>query len=176
MAKNLEFLCVNLLRQNFVNGEKCNLRKYAKNVCYIVLEKLRTFTQKIHKFLYVKPRFLPQNSSILQENRKVELFRSSGRIFTHRIFSNDFHLSRLITFCAFKNENNSTYLKFWVGGKIRTSKFWPILSQSIFSYLRSGLKMFLLNKINLSRELFQAKWKKCFSNSTKNCVMLCLNW
>ena len=39
---------------------------------YVTLEKLRAFTQKIHKFLYVKPIFLPQNSSILHENTKVE--------------------------------------------------------------------------------------------------------
>ena len=45
-----------------------------KKKTYVTMEKLRTFIQKIHKFLYVEPRLLPQNSSILHENTKVELF------------------------------------------------------------------------------------------------------
>ena len=72
--------------------------------------------------------------------KKLNVSDQSSRrpIFTRNKFSNDFHQSRSKNVCAFKNDNNSTNRKFWVGGKIRTSQFWPILSHGVLSYLRLG--------------------------------------
>ena len=63
---------------------------------YVTLEKLRTFPQKIHKFSYVKPRFLP----FLHENTKVELFSSKWPTIHPQCFANDFHHSRFNNVCA----------------------------------------------------------------------------
>ena len=54
------------------------------------------------------------------EIRKFNYFVRKGLIFFYNEFSNNFYHYRFKNACAFKNANKNFYLKFWVGGKIRT--------------------------------------------------------
>ena len=51
---------------------------------------------------------------------------------------------------------------------LRTSKFWPTLSQGVISYLRSGLKMFLYKKECIIQCELRKVWNKSdpFAGST----------
>ena len=75
--------------------------------------------------------------------QKLNFSDQRGRIFTQNLFSIDFHQRRLNNVCAFMNENNSTYLKFWVGGKKNFLFLTHLKSGKSIIYLRSGLKTFL---------------------------------
>ena len=58
-------------------------------------------------------------------------------------FKTIFTKADLRTYVLLRTKIILIYLKF---KNIRTSKFWPTLSQGVLSYLKSGLKMILLNK------------------------------
>ena len=47
---------------------------------YVTLKKLRSFTQKIPKFLYVKLGSLPETSSLIQDDTNVELSYRNRKI------------------------------------------------------------------------------------------------
>ena len=74
---------------------------YENIVCHVKLEKLSTFVQKIHKFLFVKPVFWLNISLFSVKKQKLNFSAGNGLIFTHNVFSNYFHHNKFKKVYAF---------------------------------------------------------------------------
>ena len=94
------------------------------------------------------------NSLFSMKIRKLNFSDQSGRIFTHKIIPNDFNHSRFKNVCAFKNENNSAYLKFWVGGKIK--KWWKYV---VAKYMATWSEKFNFRIFMKNRRVLRQKYR-----------------
>ena len=76
-------------------------------------KKLSNFPRKIHKFSYVKPRFLSWNSCFHHENTDVDFFVRNGLIFFHNAFSNNFQHNKFKSVCALRTQIRAFIVSFW---------------------------------------------------------------
>ena len=67
--EKIKNFCTINFSQKVLKWRKCNLRITLKT--YVTLKKLSTLPQKIHKFSYGKPRFLPQIRLFFMNIRKL---------------------------------------------------------------------------------------------------------
>ena len=130
---------ITFFRLKFLNGTNAILEHCI--FFYLTLEKLRTFPRKIHKFLYVKPKFFALQFVFPHENTKVKLIWSKwpyiypqcilkrlslcvGITFTSQFFR---LLDLRVSFCALNPENFILLVK-----KIASARHKNLKNLSIF--------------------------------------------